>query len=253
MSKGSEKLLFDFNAVFEPDDYLYFYEYALTEEKTNKEIDFLVKELELQVPMEILDLACGHGRHSNKLAMMGYKVTGVDITLGFLKMAMDEARRLGVQVNYIQRDMRKIRFKEEFDRVLLLFTSFGYFEDEENLKVLKNVAKALKPKGLFCLDTINRDNLVKSFVPYIVIEKGEDLIIDRNSFDVFTGRMYNKRIVIRDGKRKDKPFFIRLYSLTEIQDLLKLAGLEIYKVYGDWDSSPFNLNSRRMIIIAKKE
>ena len=244
---------FDFEAVFEPDDYLYFYEDALTQERTKREIEFLVRELEFDKPMKILDLACGHGRHANRLAELGHNVTGADITQGFLKIAKSDAKKKGITVEYIQKHMREISFKEEFDRVILLFTSFGYFDDEDNLKVLKNVASALKPRGLFCFDTFNRDVFLKHFLPYIVVEKGNDLMIDRNTFNSATGRLYNKRIVIRKGKRKDKPFFVRLYNPTEIGDLLNRVGLRIYKMYGDWDSGPFTNESKRMIIISKKE
>lgn len=243
---------FDFEAVFEPDDYLYFYEDALTEERTKKEIEFLERELELDTAMEILDLACGHGRHANRLAELGYDVTGVDISQKFLEIAKEDARKKGVKVNFVKEDMRKISFKEEFDRIILLFTSFGYFEDDDNFMVLKNVSNALKPGGLFCFDTFNRDAFLKNFLPYIVMEKGNDLMIERNTFESITGRVYNRRIVIRNGTRKDKPFFVRLYNPTEIGDLLSRTGLTIYKIYGDWDAKPFTTESRRMIIIAKK-
>ena len=224
---------FDFEAVFEPDDYLYFYEHAFTEERIKKEIDFLVKELELDKSMRILDLACGHGRHTNQLAELRYNVVGVDISQGFLEIARKNAKDKGLTTEFIRNDMREIAFKEEFDRVLLLFTSFGYFEDEDNIKVIKNVANVLKPGGLFCFDTFNRDVFLKYFLPYIVVEKGKDLMIDQNTFDSVSGRLYNRRIVIRNGKKKDKPFFVRLYNFTEISDLLKREKLAIYKVYED--------------------
>ena len=250
--EGHTKPEFDFEAVFEPDDYLYFYEHAFTEERVKKEIDFLVQELELDKSMRILDLACGHGRHANRLAELGYNVTGVDINKGFLEIAKKDAKDKKLTVEFIRKDMRELAFKEEFDRVLLLFTSFGYFEDEDNIKVLKNIANALKPGGLFCFDTFNRDVFLKYFLPYIVVEKGNDLMVDRNTFDVVSGKLYNRRIVIRNGKKKDKPFFVRLYNFTEINDLLSRESLGIYKVYEDWDAKPFTSDSRKMIIVAKK-
>ncbi|MCL0079103.1 class I SAM-dependent methyltransferase [Dehalococcoidia bacterium] len=249
----SDKLIFDFEAVFEPVDYLYFYADILTEERTKKEIEFLVKELELDKPMKILDLPCGYGRHANRLAELGHSVTGVDITSGFLEIANREAKKKGLSVHYIQKDMREISFLNEFDRVLLLSGSFGYFDDEDNFKVLKNVSSALKQGGLFCFDTFNRDAFLKIFLPYVVVEKGNDLMIDRHTFDSATGRVYNRRIVIRNGKRKDKPFSVRLYNPTEIRDLLSRAGLSINKIHEDWGAEPFSSNSRRMIITAKKE
>ena len=230
---------------------MYFYQDGLTEERTQKEIDFLVKELKLEKQQTILDLACGHGRHANRLAALDHKVTGVDITKGFLEIAKRDARAKGVRVNYIHHDMRKIKFKNEFDRVILMFTAFGYFADKENFKVLKNIARALKPASLFCFDIPNRDGFVKGLPPFIVTEKGKDLLIDRHTFDKATNRLYDKRIVIRNNKRKDKPFFIRFYNQKEIKTLLKTAGFKSYKFYSDWDSRPLTHDSRRMIVIAK--
>ena len=242
----------DIEEVFTTDDYLYFYEDKLTEERTENEVEFLEEQLELEEGMKILDLACGIGRHANLLSERGYEVTGVDITSDFLEIAEEESEERGVDVDYIEEDMREISYEEEFDRIILVYTSFGYFDDEENLQVLENVSEALKPGGLFCFDTLNRDVFLKHFSPYVVKEKGNDMMIDRNEFDFATGRWENKRIVIKDGEKIEKPFTIRLYSLTEIIDLLDEAGFEIYNTFGDWDGTSLSEDSRRMIIIAKK-
>ena len=177
-----DKLVFDVEAVFDPDDYLYFYEHVVSKERTNKEVDFLIKELKMDRPMRILDLACGFGRHANRLAEKGHKVTGVDITEGFLDIARAEAQSKNLDVTYLRDDMRDISFDGEFERALLLFTAFGYFEDEENYKVLENVSRALVKGGLFCLDILNRDSYLKNFLPYSVVAKGNDFMIDMNSF-----------------------------------------------------------------------
>ena len=237
---------FDFRVVFEPEDYLYLYRDALTKDRTWKELEFLVEKLELKSPIKILDLACGYGRHS--LAKLGHQITGVDVTQGFLDIAKRDAREK-VTVEYIKK--REISFKEEFDRAL--FGSFGYFDDEENLRVLKNVSDALKKGGIFCFEISNRNFFLKNLLPYTVVEKGSDLMIDRNYFDSLTGRFYNMRIVIRDGVRKDKPFFVRLYNFNEIKDLLDRAGLKVHSVYRDWKAVPFTHDSKVMIIIAKRE
>ncbi len=149
--------------------------------------------------------------------------------------------------------MRELSYEEEFDKVLLIFISFGYFEDEENIRVLKNVSKSLKSGGLFCFDTFNRDSFLKYFQPYKVLIKGDDAMIDQNHFDSLTGRVFNKRIVYRKGVRKEKPFFVKLYNPTEIREILKTARLSIYKIFADFDSKPFSSDSWRMVIIARKE
>jgi len=156
---------FDFDGVFNPEDYMYFYGKVLTEERTEKEIRFLIEELGLEKPMSILDVACGFGRHSIKLAEKGHYVTGIDRMDGFLCTARKRAEFQGLKINVIQKDMREVVFNEEFDRALLLFTGFGYFSDDQNLEVLKNISKSLVPGGLFCFDTFNRDAFLKDFSP----------------------------------------------------------------------------------------
>ena len=252
MGTDTEKPIFDFEAVFEVDDYMYFYSDILTDEMAEYQVDSLVSYLELDSPKKILDMACGFGRHANRLAVLGHRVVGIDISTGFLEIARRTASELKVKVEYRQVDIREIKFEDEFDRVLLLFTSFGYFEDAENLVVLENAARALKAGGLLVFDTHNRDVFLNSFRPHHVTEKDGNLMIDRISFDTDTGRMYNDRIIIRDSVRKDMRFFVRLYNPSEIRALLDFAGLDLYRLYGDWDGSPVSSESRRMIIIARK-
>jgi len=243
---------FDFEAVFEVDDYMYFYSEMLTEERSDQQTQHLVEILDLSGPADILDLACGYGRHANRLAALGHRVTGIDLTAGFLEIAREDARARGVQVRYQQGDMRHLDSQDAFDAVLLLFTAFGYFSDEQNLQILQKVARALKPGGQFVFDVPNRDVVLKGFLPYHVMEKNGDLMIDRNKFDSLTGRMYNRRIVIRNNVRKDKPFFIRVYNPSEITTLLEQAGMQVYKLIGDYDGQQVSPESRRMVIVAKK-
>jgi SAM-dependent methyltransferase len=252
MSQGTaSQAPFDLSAVFEVDDYMYFYGDDLTDERSEAEVASLVELLELDSPKKILDLACGFGRHANRLAALGHAVTGVDLTPGFLEIARSQAAAMGVHVYYRQGDMRHISFREEFDRVLLLFTGFGYFEDDENVQVMDAIARALKPGGLLRFDIPNRDVVVKTLPAAEVIDKGADLMINRLSFDPLSGRFHNRRIVVRDGVRKDKPFSIRLYNANEIRDLLNRVGLEVYKMLG-YDGQPLSGDSRGLVIVARK-
>ncbi|ALM75394.1 hypothetical protein TBCH5v1_1477 [Thermococcus barophilus] len=246
--------LSDFNIeeVFNVDDYMYFYSEKLTEERTQREVEFLVKALELEEPKRILDLACGFGRHAIQLAELGHEVIGVDIMDGFLEIARKTAEERGVSVKFMKGDMRELDFENEFDIVLLLFTSFGYFSDEENFKVLENVHRALKPSGLFVLDVPNRDFVVKHLSPCSVLEKGDDLMIDMSSFDVFTGRMHVRRIIIRNNQRRVVEYSLRIYTYTELIEILKRVGFEIEKVYGGFDGRELSLKAPRIIAVARK-
>jgi SAM-dependent methyltransferase len=249
---NSQQTEFDVEAVFDVDDYLYFYGESLTDERTEAEVSALVRLLELDTPRKILDLACGFGRHANRLAAMGHTVTGIDLTPGFLEIARQEAMKRKVDVQYRLGDMRNINFDHEFDLVMLLFTSFGYFSDEVNQRILINARKALKPGGLLIFDSLNRDTLLKEMRPYFVVEKEGNMMIDRLSFDSLLGRFYNKRVVFKDGVRKDKPFFVRLYNPNEIKTLLDQAGLELHHIYAGWDGKEFSSDAHRMVVVARK-
>ena len=100
-------------------------------------------------------------------------------------------------------------------------------------------------------DIQNRDVFLKDLPPAEVIEKGDDLLINRFSFEPSTGRFHNRRIVIRDGIRKDKPFSIRLYNATEINQMLERVGLVDYRLLGE-DNQPVSAHSRRLVVIARR-
>jgi SAM-dependent methyltransferase len=250
----SEERAFETNlqAVFEPSDYLRFYGDGLSGEQTTKEVSFVVRELGLTRPMTLLDLACGYGRHANRLSALGHDVTGIDITQGFIEMAREDAKTMHVEVKYVVGDMRDIDFSRAFDRVICMSGSLGYFSDGENFRVLENVSRALKNGGLFLLDLPNRDFFIKNFLPYVVEEKGNDLMIDLNRLNIVEGRLYDRRIMFRDGIMKEKPFFTRLYAPTEIRDLLERVDLKVLRFFGNYDSSPLQVNSRRMLVLAEK-
>ncbi len=247
----SDQQPFDLDVVFEVDDYLFVYGDELTDERSEAEVAELVRLFELDAPLKILDLACGFGRHANQLTARGHIVTGVDYIPGFLTIARQQAQTMGVQVDYQQADMRHLSFDAEFDRVVLMFTSFGYFADDENLQVIKNAARALKPGGLLGFDIPHRDAIAGQPPADYVIDKDGDLIINRLSFDSLTGRFINRRLLVRDGVRKDKPFSIRLYNAQEIRDLLAHAGLEIERLSGE-GGQPLSNQSQRLIVLAKK-
>src|SRR5208283_3937822 len=168
-------------------------------------------------------------------------VVAVDNNKDFLKIAKDNAKIQNIQnVTYIQNDMREIKFKSEFDRVILLCTAFGLFSDSENLRVLININHSLKQNGLLCFDIINRDNSLVNFEPHWVFEKNNNYLIDRCSFDPVTGRILNRRIYVKDGIITDAPFFTRIYNYSEIKNLLEIAKLQIVKVFADWNGTKFD-------------
>ena len=233
------------------DDYLYFYEEFLTAERTAGDVDLVWKLLELEPGLEVLDLACGHGRIANSLAERGVRVTGLDATPRFLELAREDAARRGVDVEYVEGDMRSLPWTERFDRVLCWFTSFGYFGDDENRQVLAEVLRALEPGGLFAVELNHKENLLGRWEREGVTERGEDRMIDRRGFDVQTGRSQDERTVIRDGRERTFRFSVRMFSAAELKDWFRAAGFRDPYAYGE-DGEPLTLEHRRMTIVGRK-
>jgi SAM-dependent methyltransferase len=242
--------VFDREAAFD-EDYLYFYEELLTPERTAGEVELVWKLLELEPGLELLDLACGHGRIANALAERGARVTGLDATPLFLELARADAEARGVEVEYVEGDMRSIPWRDRFDRVLCWFTSFGYFGDEDNRRVLAEVHASLEAGGLFAVEMNNRDNLLGRYLEEVVSEKGEDRMIDRHRFDLETGRSHDERTIIRGGKERSFRFSVRMFSAAELRDWLLSAGFSEAKAYGE-DGEPLTLDHRRMTLVARK-
>lgn len=243
---------FDIEETFNPEEYLYFYRDFLTLDRLIQEIDFLVKYTDLSTPMKILDLACGHGRHANALAKMGHRVTGVDINPGFLSIAKENAFHMGLEVNYRLQDMRALDDKEAFDRVFVMFTALGYFNDEDNERVFKNIYNALRSGGIFCFDSHNRDSFMTYFSPTSVIEREGNFLIDQRSFDTLTACSKTKRTVIYNGVTKSFNFDVRLYSPSEIIKLFNQIGFSTVDFYENWEGKPITQEAKRMIVVARK-
>lgn len=244
----------DLSALYDVENYIYFnYDLFLNDKKTDLEIRFLKEHLELEKRHKLLDLACGYGRHVNVLAKSVDIIVGIDNHEGFLKKAKNDAKNNNIcNVTFIHKDMRDICYKNEFDRVTMLCTAFGFYSDEENQKVLGNISCSLRLGGMVCFDLINRDNSLVDFEPHWVYEKEGNYLIDRLSFDPITGRMLNKRIYIKEGVMMNAPFSIRVYNYTEIRKMLEKANLNIQKVYENWNGATFGQDSKKMVILAKK-
>ncbi len=120
------------------------------ERNPEEEVAKILGLLSLSPGAPVLDLGCGRGRHAIPLSLRGYRVTGVDLSEKMLGLARKRAHREGASVEWVREDMRTFVRHRTFDACLSLFTSFGYFNDEENEKVIGNVSESLKEGGRSC-------------------------------------------------------------------------------------------------------
>lgn len=241
--------LFDAEGLFNA-DYLYFFGDEL-DERSDGQVGLIWDLLGLEPGMDVLDLACGHGRISNRLAQRGCRVTGLDAEPLFLEHARRDAEARGVRVDYLEGDMRQLPWTGRFDRVINWFTAFGYFTDAENRQVLDQAAGVLRPGGKLLLEMNNYPRLIRNFEVSTLYERGSDLIIDQHDFDPLTSRSLVTHIVIRDGTIRRAPYYVRLFTFTELRGWLLSAGFSAISGHGE-DGMPLAFDHRRMLTIAVK-
>jgi len=236
-------------------DYLRIYGPRLTPERTTREVEGIVRLLDLPEGNAILDLACGHGRHAIALAQRGYRVTGQDLSDAFLERARSDAAAAGVDVRWVRGDMRSIPFAAEFDAVINVFTAFGYLEsDSEDLKVLREVHKALKPGGQFLIEYIHHAGLLRRYRDANV-ERHDDglIVVDESRFNLLNGRNeVRTTMCFTGGRSAEHRHSVRVYAVTELTRMLRDAGLGIRAVHGGLDGGPLTLDSTRVVMVSEK-
>lgn len=154
-------------------------------------------------------------------------------------------------MNYVHGDMRDLPWTGEFDVVLSWFTSFGYFPDEENHRVLQEASRALRPGGLFAIELMHPFGLIGRFQSSIVRERDGNLLVDRCRLDPTTSRMHTERTIVRDGQVRHTRFYVRLFGFPEIREWLLAAGFDAVAAYGP-QGETLTAEHTRMIVLAAR-
>jgi SAM-dependent methyltransferase len=226
----------------------------------------LTSQLQLQSQAQILDLACGRGRHSIFLNRLGYNVTGVDLSessIAFAKAKLNHIRsgnlelgELGTgpvtldRINFEVHNMTE-PFPATFDAIFNLFTSFGYFDDPaDNLKTIKAIKENLKPNGHGVIDFFNVRKVIENLVPYN--EKTEKGITFKQSRRLEEGYIFKDIHFEDDGNRYHFTERVQALTLTDFKDYFDQAGLHLEHVYGSYQLQDFDAaTSDRLIMIFK--
>ncbi|MGH9795547.1 MAG: class I SAM-dependent methyltransferase [Candidatus Acidiferrales bacterium] len=256
----------------------------------------LLRRLGLRRGARVLDVPCGFGRHALVLARCGYRVTGVDISPELLAQARAACsgaargsrrgifrhvpsshrrnRPLQNPPEFIRGDIRRLRFRGQFDLVLNLFTSFGYFGDRDDQRVLDSFYRALRPSGRAVVHAINRDYIVRHYRPRSVSRLKDFRLDERVAMDWATSTIRTEWTVrfrrgsallarfSRRGKskaRRLKPAprvrgvtHLRIYSCHELKAMLERAGFRRVQAFGGFRGEPVSMNRRWLLLIGQR-
>jgi SAM-dependent methyltransferase len=231
---------------------------ALREEKpfrqTRLEVDFVLRSLRPPEGARILDLPCGYGRHAALLARRGFRVVGVDLSRAMLAEARCRSTE-GPRLRFHRRDMRRIAYREEFDAVINLYTSFGYFTPAQNVTALRRMARALRPGGRLLVD--HRDPAYDAALPgRLWYRTGKTrFVLEDRRFDRRTKITDSTQLIVITGRRwvTQKTLRIQEFSLPQWRRMLRRVGLRFLRAYSGYDGRPYRAGSTgRLILVAEK-
>jgi len=227
------------------------YYHILYKERNYREaqlfMDNLTQYLNLPEKAKVLDLACGRGRHSIYLSQLGYDVTGVDLSLNSIQEASKNANK---NLRFEVHDMRQ-PFPAQFDAVFNLFTSFGYFEeDEDNFKTLQAIHDSLSEYGFGVIDFMNVEYVLHDLVPE------ETKTVDGITFHIkrYTDTKYIIKEIRFVDQGQDFCYYekVRMLSLEDFQSMMERAGIYLLDIFGDYKLKKYyKKTSERLIMVFK--
>ena len=247
--------------------------FSMPQERTRQEVQTILKETKLSKGSKILDLGCGVGRHSIEFAKQGMSVVGLDFSKDYVAEAKKKVKkeRLNQQVSIIYGDMRKINqlfSAGEFDLVVSLFNSFGYFDKRsDDKKVLRGAAHVLKQGGLLVVNTLNRSGAERQLIDLPKLQGKSDVslgrepiknvfMIDKASYNPKKQRTLIEWTIVDTRARKAKiqrqVFSQNVYSQNEFKAMLAPLGLNVMRLWGPLGGGNFSPKSWHQTFIARK-
>jgi len=229
------------------------YYHILYQQRNHAEAEFFIDNLCAYLKPEpaarLLDIACGRGRHSIYFNSKGFDVTGIDLSIASIQYAKAFENK---HLHFYVHDMRALFYTNYFDIALNLFTSFGYFEnDQEHIKALKNFNKALKPGGLLVLDFFNSAKVIDTLCPEMTKDVNGIL------FNIHKKIQNCKIVKSIDFTDREKPYHyqeeVMAYVMNDFELFFEQSGFEIVHCFGNYNLEEFDRDkSDRLIFICKK-
>jgi len=222
------------------------------ETQTTEHVRIVRRLLKARKGQRVLDVPCGMGRLTIPLARTGLVMTGVDFTTSYLRRARRRSRTAGLDVRFVQSDMRDIELNAEFDAVFNWFGSFGYFSDDDNLLFCERVFHALKPGGRFLVEGVNKSWLLAQFRGHQDHTVGSVRIVERARWDERSNRVISTWTFSKGNVNERQRVSMRIFNGAEMRSLLRAAGFREIELFGNPPLGRFTRHSRRLIAVGRR-
>lgn len=238
-----------FHNWFDSHHYLVLYSHR-NEREAEVFCDLIEKFTRISESDEIVDFCCGAGRLAIELARRSYKVTGVDLSQNLIKQAKEKSKKENLEIEFINGDVRDLNFHGRFKLAVNFFTSFGYFDDDENNKVFENICKSVNDSGWVVIDYFNplyvksnlREEEIKSINGLKIIQKRS----------LINNRVVKEIEIISNGQNNKFYESVRLYEKDEFIKMFEQNNFKVEYLFGDYNGNELTNDSPRMIFFAKR-
>jgi 2-polyprenyl-3-methyl-5-hydroxy-6-metoxy-1,4-benzoquinol methylase len=225
----------------------------LTAERTARDVELILVQLELSPGARVLDVGCGPGRHTVELARRGYEVLGIDPSRAMIEAARARAAASDVAPDFRQVGGESFRAEREFDAAICLFTTLGQISEQgENSGLVPRVYDALCPGGYFVVETPQREWVVRHLERAERLGAGERYTDVTRQYDAKAKTVTEVFKVVSPQVTESYLLRYRLYSRTELSGLLEGAGFTIVASFGNYEGDPLGPDSAVMLLVGRR-
>lgn len=227
----------------------------LTPERTKKEIDFILSQIDLPPEGRILDVGCGPGRHGIELARRGYQVVGIDPSETMIHAAQMRAKEAGVTLDYFQEFGEDFLAQDKFDTVLCLFTTLGQINDhkQDNSQLIQSVANNLKFGGYFILEIPQLEWLIDNLKAYERFGEGSSYTEVFRSYAIENNIVTEKFKIHTNQRTHVYLLKYRVYGLHELKDMLTKSNYHTVAIHGGYTEKPLGPDDPNIVVVAQMQ
>lgn len=226
----------------------------IPDELTIKEVDFMVPYFNLQQGSKVLDLMCGYGRHAIALARKGISVIAVDNLGDYTNEITETGDKEQLPLKVKKTDVISYKIDDEFDLAICMGNSLNFFNADDTTKLFSNISAHLKPGGHLLINSWSLAEIAfKNFKEKGWSQIGDLKFLTDSKLLFHPTRMETESIIISpDGKKETKTGIDYIFSINEMEMMLKQAGLTLKEVYSIPGRKKFTLGEPRAYLVAEK-